>query len=139
MGILSWKFRIVLFLGSVVVFLLIARFVRKQRIQVKDGIFWILFSVILIIFSIFPRLAIWASYLTGVQSPANCVFMLIIFTLGCHQFFCAAFPCAGITSPVHREMSNKPVIHFFLICFSFLCFFIKARINIIYLFAGFLH
>ena len=87
MGILSWKFRIVLFLGSVVVFLLIARFVRKQRIQVKDGIFWILFSVILIIFSIFPRLAIWASYLTGVQSPANCVFMLIIFTLGCHQFF----------------------------------------------------
>ena len=67
--------------------LLIARFVRKQRIQVKDGIFWILFSVILIIFSIFPRLAIWASYLTGVQSPANCVFMLIIFTLGCHQFF----------------------------------------------------
>ena len=43
MGILSWKFRIVLFLGSVVVFLLIARFVRKQRIQVKDGIFWILF------------------------------------------------------------------------------------------------
>lgn len=52
MGILSWKFRIVLFLGSVVVFLLIARFVRKQRIQVKDGIFWILFSVILIIFSI---------------------------------------------------------------------------------------
>ena len=83
MGILSLKFRIVLFLGSVVVFLLIARFVRKQRIQVKDGIFWILFSVILIIFSIFPRLAIWASYLTGVQSPANC----IIFTLGCHQFF----------------------------------------------------
>ena len=58
MGILSWKFRIVLFLGSVVVLLLIARFVRKQRIQVKDGIFWILFSVILIIFSIFPRLAI---------------------------------------------------------------------------------
>lgn len=87
MGILSWKFRIVLFLGSIVVFLLIARFIRKQRIQVKDGIFWILFSVILIIFSIFPRLAIWASYLTGVQSPANCVFMLIIFTLGCHQFF----------------------------------------------------
>ena len=36
---------------------------------------------------LFPRLAIWASYLTGVQSPANCVFMLIIFTLGCHQFF----------------------------------------------------
>ena len=86
-GIFSWKFRIVLFLGSVVVFLLIARFVRKQRIQVKDGIFWILFSVILIIFSIFPRLAIWASYLTGVQSPAYCVFMLIIFSLGCHQFF----------------------------------------------------
>lgn len=31
MGILSWKFRIVLFLGSVVVFLLIARFVKKTE------------------------------------------------------------------------------------------------------------
>lgn len=87
MGILSWKFRIVLFLGSVVVFLLIARFIKKKKIQMKDGIFWILFSFMLIVFSIFPRLAIWASDLTGVQSPANCVFMLIIFTLGCHQFF----------------------------------------------------
>lgn len=79
MGILSWKFRIVLFLGSVVVFLLIARFVRKQRIQVKDGIFWILFSVILIIFSIFPRLAIWASYLTGVPVTGQTVFLCLLF------------------------------------------------------------
>ena len=86
MGILSWKFRIVLFLGSLVVFLLIARCVKKQKIQMKDGIFWILFSFMLIVVSIFPKLAIWASYLTGVQSPANCVFMLIIFALGCHQF-----------------------------------------------------
>ena len=73
MGILSWKFRIVLFLGSVVVFLLIARFVRKQRIQVKDGIFWILFSVILIIFSIFPLLFFVLYYL-----PINSILSMVV-------------------------------------------------------------
>ena len=43
MGILSWKFRIVLFLGSVVVFLLIARFVRKQRMMEFFGFYLVLY------------------------------------------------------------------------------------------------
>lgn len=87
MGILSWPLRAMLFLGSVTVFSVISRCIRKRRIQLKDGIYWIVFSFLLILISVFPILAVWTARLMGIQSPSNCVFMIIIFLLGCHQFF----------------------------------------------------
>ena len=87
MNILSWPLRILLFLGSVVAFTIISQCIRKRRIQLKDGIFWVAFGFLLILVSVFPVLAIWASSLLGIQSPSNCVFLILIFLLGCHQFF----------------------------------------------------
>lgn len=87
MNILSWPLRILLFLGSVVVFTIISQCIRKRRIQLKDGIFWIAFGFLLILVSVFPVLAVWASSILGIQSPSNCVFLILIFLLGCHQFF----------------------------------------------------
>lgn len=86
MAILSWSFRILLFVGSVTVFLIISQCIRKKRMQMKDGIFWIVLGFLLILISVFPVLAVWASRLLGIQSPSNCVFFLIIFLMGCHQF-----------------------------------------------------
>ena len=87
MNILSWPLRILLFLGSVVVFTIISQCIRKRRIQLKDGIFWVAFGFLLILVSVFPVLAVWASSILGIQSPSNCVFLILIFLLGCHQFF----------------------------------------------------
>ena len=87
MGILSWPLRALLFIGSVTVFTIISQCIRKKQIQLKDGIFWILFSFLLILISFFPVLAVWASRILGIQSPSNCVFLILIFLLGCHQFF----------------------------------------------------
>ena len=53
----------------------------------KDGIFWIGFGFLLILLSAFPEIAVWASGVIGVQSASNCVFLIVIFVLGCHQFF----------------------------------------------------
>ena len=87
MNILSWPLRVLLFIGSVTVFTIISQCIRKKQIQLKDGIFWILFSFLLILISFFPVLAVWASRILGIQSPSNCVFLILIFLLGCHQFF----------------------------------------------------
>ena len=87
MNILSWPLRILLFLGSVVVFTIISQCIRKRRIQLQDGIFWVAFGFLLILVSVFPVLAVWASSILGIQSPSNCVFLILIFLLGCHQFF----------------------------------------------------
>ena len=84
---LSLSFRIFLFIGSVAVFLLISRCIRKRQIQMKDGIFWIGFGFLLILISAFPKIVVCAAEVLGVQSPSNCVFLIIIFLLGCHQFY----------------------------------------------------
>lgn len=87
MSILPWQLRVLLFLGSVTVFFIISMCIRRKRIQLKDGIFWIVFSLLLILFSAFPILSVWLSRFLGIQSPSNCVFLVLIFLLGCHQFF----------------------------------------------------
>ena len=87
MPILPWQLRVMLFLGSVTVFTIISLCIRRRRIQLKDGIFWIVFSFFLILFSAFPVLSVWLSGFLVIQSPPNCVFLILIFLLGCHQFF----------------------------------------------------
>lgn len=86
MNILSLPFRLLLLLGSCVVFFVISGNIRQGQIQLKDGIFWIILSFLLILVSIFPILAVWATKLLGIQSPSNCVFFTLIFLMGCHQF-----------------------------------------------------
>ena len=87
MEILSWSFRIPLLIGSVVVFSVISRCIRKRKIQMRDGVFWIIISFLLILVSVFPIIAVWISKFIGIQSTSNCVFFFIIFLLGCHQFY----------------------------------------------------
>ena len=86
MAILSWTFRIFLLIGSVTVFTVISLSIRNRKLQMKDGIFWIMLSFTLVLISIFPIMTGWVSILLCIQSAANCVFFLIIFLLGCHAF-----------------------------------------------------
>lgn len=87
MRILSWPLRALLFIGSVTVFTVISHCIRKRRIQLKEGVFWIAFSFLLVLISVFPILAVWTAKIMGIQSPSNCVFLIMIFLLACHQFF----------------------------------------------------
>ena len=86
MAILGWPLRLLLLIGSVVVFLTIWRCIKKREIQLKDGGFWIVFSFLLALISIFPILAVWISGLFGLQSPSNGVFLIVISLLGSHDF-----------------------------------------------------
>lgn len=83
---LSWPLRLLLLGGSLAVFLLISCCIRRRQIQMKDGVFWIVFSFLLVLISLFPTLAVWLARLFGIQSPSNCVFLVVIFLLGCHDF-----------------------------------------------------
>ncbi|MCX4269339.1 MAG: DUF2304 domain-containing protein [Lachnospiraceae bacterium] len=55
--------------------------IRKSQMQIEDSIFWIFFSFILIIISIFPGIAYFISKLLGIGAPVNFVFLSIIFIL----------------------------------------------------------
>ena len=55
--------------------------------QIEDTIFWLGFSALLLLLSLFPQAAFWLSRALGFQSPINLVYLLIIFVLLVKQFF----------------------------------------------------
>lgn len=55
--------------------------IRRSRLKIEDSVFWFLFSLVLVVLSIFPGIVIRCAELAGVESPANFVFLIIIFVL----------------------------------------------------------
>ena len=78
---MSTVLRVVLIVVSVIVVFFAMRKIRKAQLNIDDSFFWILFSLILLVISIFPQIAIWASELLGIESPANFVFLFMIFVV----------------------------------------------------------
>lgn len=78
---MSWLLRLILILASGLTCFWILRKIRKSEVRIEDSVFWLVFSLGLIILSLFPQLATWISILIGMVSPANFVFLSIIFVL----------------------------------------------------------
>lgn len=83
---MSIVLRVFLFVGSVATFLFIMRIIRKSKVRIEDTLFWIMLSIVLVLCSVVPALPMAVSRLLRVESPANFVFMLIIFVLLVNQF-----------------------------------------------------
>ena len=77
----SIALRLVLILGSLLTISFMLFRIRSSKIAIRDSIFWIIFSLTLLILSLFPELTAWASRLLGIQSPINFVYVFIIFIL----------------------------------------------------------
>ena len=80
-------FRLILIAVSVLNFFYMARKLRKSHVEGRDTIFWMLFSALLIVLSLFPGIANALAGALGVYSPENVVFLLIIFALLIKLFF----------------------------------------------------
>ena len=78
---MSIELRIALILVSVLCSVFILVNIRKAKVRIEDSVFWILLSLLLIILSIFPKIVVWGATLVRVQSPANFIFLVIIFLL----------------------------------------------------------
>lgn len=74
-------FRITLIIVSVFTLLYMCKKVKQEKLQIEYSIFWTLFAIMLVLFSIFPQIADWMSELVGVYSTTNFIFLLIIFIL----------------------------------------------------------
>lgn len=78
---MSLVLRIALILVSFFVLVFVLKKIRRTQLYIDDAIYWIVFSVLLLMISIFPQIAIWAAELLGIQSPANFVFLFMIFVV----------------------------------------------------------
>ena len=55
--------------------------------KIEDSIFWVMFALLLVVFSLFPRLADFISRMVGTYSTANFIFTFMIFILLVKVFF----------------------------------------------------
>lgn len=79
-------FRIVLIIVSLLTLVEIVRRVRNAKVDIENSIFWIGFSGLLLILSIFPKIAEVVADLLGIYSTVNFIFLFVIFVLLIHQF-----------------------------------------------------
>ena len=54
---MTMTLRIVLILVSLGTFAMIIRKIRESKMQIESAIFWIMLSIVLVLYSIFPKLA----------------------------------------------------------------------------------
>ena len=73
--------RLFLIAGSLAAAVYVLRRIRKNRMSMENSIFWILFSLVLVLLGFFPDVAGWFAGLLGVQSTVNLVYLVIIFLL----------------------------------------------------------
>lgn len=84
---MSLLFQCVLIFVSLLTCAFILRAIRKSQVQIDDSLFWIFFSLILLVFSIFPIFAEAISKILGIASAVNFIFLFIIFLLLINQFY----------------------------------------------------
>lgn len=80
-------FRILLIVVSLFTTYYILKRIRQSKLQIEYAIFWILFSGVLIVFSLFPWLVSLFTRMIGMQLPVNFIFLLFIFVLMVKLFF----------------------------------------------------
>ena len=78
---MSIALRLMLILVSILTTLFMIRKIRQSKLQIEYAIFWVVFAVLLIILSIFPQIVYWCADITGITSPANFIFVFVIFLL----------------------------------------------------------
>ncbi len=71
--------RALLIIVSFLLLVFVLKKIRRTQLYIDDAIYWIVFSALLFIISVFPEIAIWAARVLGIQSPANFVFLFMIF------------------------------------------------------------
>ena len=78
---MSLALRILLIVAAVACDLWILWKIRKHKVKLEDAIFWIIFAFVLVVIGIFPQILYMMQRLLGVVSPANLVFLIVIFVL----------------------------------------------------------
>lgn len=80
-------FRVLLIVVSLFTTYYILKRIRQSKLQIEYAIFWIFFSGVLIVFSLFPWLVSMFTRMIGMQLPVNFIFLLFIFVLMVKLFF----------------------------------------------------
>ena len=75
------ELRIALIVFSIIGLYFCVTRIRRTAMKIDDALFWAVLSGLILILSVFPGIAIALSEEMGIESPANFVFLIMIFLL----------------------------------------------------------
>lgn len=78
---MSLALRIILIIGSALAFIVCITKIKQAKLKIEHSLTWMLSSLLLVLMSIFNGAVTWISDKIGFISPANFVFLIIIFFL----------------------------------------------------------
>ena len=78
---MSDTLRYILLAAAIITAIWILRKIRRLKVKLEDAIFWIVFALFLAVLGLFPELTYWATGTLGLMSPANLIFLVVIFLL----------------------------------------------------------
>lgn len=78
---MSDTLRVILLFAALVTAGWILYKIRKLKVKMEDAIFWIIFAGILCVLGLFPQVTYWLTDRIGIMSPANLIFLVVIFLL----------------------------------------------------------
>ena len=84
---MSPVFQGLLIFGAILMTYYILKRIRQSKLQIEYAIFWIIFSGVLLVFSIFPFLVALLTRMIGMELPVNFIFLLFILILILKAFF----------------------------------------------------
>ena len=79
--------RVILICVSLLVVFYVLRRIRKAKLKIEYSLFWIVFSFLLLILSIFPDIATMLAAMCGIKSAVNFIFLFMIFIVLLHSFY----------------------------------------------------
>ena len=74
-------FRVILVIVSLLTMSFMMRKIRQAKVQIEAAMFWVIVSLILVVFSLFPGVADACARLLGIYSTPNFLFLFMIFLL----------------------------------------------------------
>lgn len=72
---------VTLIVACAITAIFVLRKIKKSQFKIGDTLYWLFFSLFLLLMSIFPKAVFWISDLIGFESPSNFIFVIIIFLL----------------------------------------------------------
>lgn len=78
---MSITLRTLLLVAALITAAWILRKISKLKVKMQDAIFWIVFAGVLCVLAIFPEICYWMTGALGMMSPANLIFLVVIFLL----------------------------------------------------------
>lgn len=75
---MSTNLSIFLIIVAILAIIYIVWKIRHSHMNISDSIYWIVFAILLLLFSIFPQIIIFIAPLVGIQSPQNLLYLIII-------------------------------------------------------------